>query len=232
MTTLLAVLLLAYLLGSIPTSLVVGRLVAGVDIRRHGSGNAGATNVYRVVGLGPAVVVILVDVGKGLAAAVLATRLELGAPAPVSDVLLQLFAGGAAVLGHVFTVFAGFRGGKGVATIVGALVVVAPKAIAITLGVWIILLLTVRIMSVASMSAALALPLASWLWEREPDGSATTGLLVFTLCLALFIFFTHRTNIGRLVRGEEPRLGRGGSLRREGGAGRRSDDPGEGGDQG
>jgi glycerol-3-phosphate acyltransferase PlsY len=213
-TTLLAVLLLAYLLGSIPTAIVVGRLKAGIDIRRHGSGNAGATNVYRVLGLGPAVIVILVDLGKGLAAVLLATRIGLGPPAPLSPLLLQLLAGGTAVVGHVWTVFAGFRGGKGVGTTIGALAAVAPKAVAIALLVWIVLLLTVRIMSVASLAAALTLPLVSWLWQTRPDGRTSLELVIFTSVLALFIFYTHRTNIVRLLKGVEPRLGRGGSLTR------------------
>jgi glycerol-3-phosphate acyltransferase PlsY len=218
-TTLLAILLLSYLLGSIPTAIIVGRLKAGIDIRRHGSGNAGATNVYRVLGLGPAVIVILVDVGKGLAAVLLATRIELGPPALLSPLLLQLLAGGAAVVGHVWTVFAGFRGGKGVGTTIGALAAVAPKAVAIALVVWIVLLVTVRIMSVASLSAALTLPLVSWLWQTRPDGSTSIELVLFTSVIALFIFFTHRSNIGRLLKGEEPRLGRGGSLERTGDGG-------------
>jgi glycerol-3-phosphate acyltransferase PlsY len=212
--TLVAVLLLSYLLGSIPTAIIVGHLKEGIDIRRHGSGNAGATNVYRVLGLGPAVIVVVVDVGKGLAAVLLATQLRLGPPAPLSPLLLQLLAGGAAVVGHVWTVFAGFRGGKGVGTTIGALAAVAPKVVAIALLVWIALLLTVRIMSVASLAAALTLPLASWLGRPRPDGSVSIELVLFTAVIALFIFFTHRSNIGRLLRGEEPRLGRGGSLRR------------------
>ncbi len=219
MTTLLAVLLLSYLLGSIPTAIIVGRLKAGIDIRRHGSGNAGATNVYRVLGLGPAVIVVLVDVGKGLGAVLLATRIGLGPPAPLSPLLLQLLAGGAAVVGHVWTVFAGFHGGKGVGTTIGALAAVAPKAVAIALMVWIVLLLTVRIMSVASLAAALTLPLVSWLWQTRPDGSTSIELVLFTSVIALFIFYTHRTNIGRLLKGVEPRLGRGGSLERAGDGG-------------
>jgi glycerol-3-phosphate acyltransferase PlsY len=207
-TTLLVVLVVSYLLGSIPTSILVSRLISGVDIREHGSGNAGATNVYRVLGIGPALLVGVVDIGKGVVAALVVGRLQIGAPAPVSGVLLQLLAGGTAVIGHVWTVFAGFKGGKGVATAVGALAGVIPASLGTAAVVWIILLLTVRIMSVASMGAAVVLPVAVWIWETGPDGTTPGELVWFTSILALLILFTHRRNIGRLIQGEEHHLGR------------------------
>jgi len=206
--TLVVVLLLSYLIGSIPTSILVGRLVAGIDVREHGSGNAGATNVYRVIGIGPAVAVGLVDVAKGAVAALLFSGIELGGPAPVDPVLLRLLAGGSSVIGHVWTVFARFKGGKGVATAIGALVGIIPAALGVAVVAWVVLLLSVRIMSVASMAAAVVLPVAVWVLESRPDGSTPTELLLFTAVLALLILFTHRKNIGRLVHGEEPRLGR------------------------
>lgn len=208
MTTLFVVVVVSYLLGSIPTSILVGRLVSGIDIREHGSGNAGATNVYRVMGIGPAVAVGVIDVGKGMVAALLVSRIQIGAPAPVSPVLLQLLAGGAAVIGHVWTIFARFSGGKGVATAVGALAGIVPVALGSAAIVWLILLLSVRIMSVASMGAALVLPVAVWIWESGPDGTAPRELLWFTVALAALILVTHRRNIRRLLRGEENRLGR------------------------
>jgi glycerol-3-phosphate acyltransferase PlsY len=207
-TTLLVVLVVSYLLGSIPTSILVSRLVAGIDIRERGSGNAGATNIYRVLGIGPALLVGVVDIGKGVVAALVVGRLQIGAPAPVSEVLLQLIAGGTAVVGHVWTVFAGFRGGKGVATAVGVLGGIIPASLGTAAVVWVILLLTVRIMSVASMGAAVVLPVAVWIWETTPEGTTPGELIWFTSGLALLILFTHRRNIGRLVRGEEHRLGR------------------------
>jgi len=206
--TLLVVLLLSYLLGSIPTSLLVVRIISGLDIREHGSGNAGATNVYRLLGIGPAVVVGLIDVGKGVLAALVVSHLQVGAPAPVSTVLLQLLAGGAAVIGHVWTVFAGFRGGKGIATAVGALAGIMPVAVATTALVWLILLLSVRIMSVASMGAAIVLPVSVWIWESGQEGAAAREMIWFTVGLAALILITHRRNIGRLLRGKENRLGR------------------------
>lgn len=208
MTTLLVVLVVSYLLGSIPTSVLVSRLISGIDIREHGSGNAGATNVYRVLGIGPALLVAAVDVGKGVVAALVVGRLQVGGSAPVSDVLLQLLAGGTAVVGHVWTIFAGFRGGKGVATAVGALGGIIPVSLGTAAVVWIILLLTVRIMSVASMGAAVVLPVAVWIWETGPEGTTPGELIWFTSAFGLLILFTHRRNIGRLIRGEEHRLGR------------------------
>lgn len=208
MITLLLVLIVSYLLGSIPTSVLAGRLMAGIDIREHGSANAGATNVYRVLGLGPAAVVGIVDVCKGAAAALLVSRIQLGDPAPVNMMLLQLLAGGAAIVGHIWPIFSGFRGGKGVATTIGVLVGIAPVALVAAMCVWLILLFTSRIMSVASMAAAVVLPVATWIWESNPDGSASTELVVFTTVICVLIFFTHRANIRRLFKGDELTLGR------------------------
>ncbi len=208
MITLLLVLVLSYLLGSIPTSVLAGRLIAGVDVREHGSLNAGATNVYRVLGFGPAAVVGIVDICKGAAAALLISTIQLGGPAPVNMTLLQLLAGGAAIIGHIWPVFSGFRGGKGVATTIGVLIGIAPVALAVAMFVWLILLFTSRIMSVASLAAAVMLPIATWIWESNPDGSASRELIGFTMVLCVLIFFTHRPNIRRLLKGEELTLGR------------------------
>ena len=208
MTTVFLVLVLSYLLGSIPTSILVGRVAAKLDIREHGSGNAGATNVYRVLGLGPAILVALVDVAKGSVAVLVISGIQVGAPPQLSADILKILAGGTAVAGHIWTVFAGFRGGKGMATAIGALAFIAPAALSAALVVWLILLFTIRIMSLASLSAAIILPLATWVWETNPDGSTSSELLWFSIVLCLLIFYTHRANIGRILRGEEPRLGR------------------------
>jgi glycerol-3-phosphate acyltransferase PlsY len=204
--SLLLILLLSYLLGSTPTSILAGRIASGVDIRQHGSGNAGATNVYRVLGLKWAVAVALIDVAKGTVAALVVSRIDLGGNALLSVDLTRLVAGGAAVAGHVWTVFAGFKGGKGVATAVGALLGIAPAAIGAVLGVWVILLFTVRIMSVASLGAAAVLPFAVWIWQGSPDGGTPHDLFWASVVMAAFIFFTHRSNIARLLRGEERTL--------------------------
>ncbi len=218
MTTVFLVLVLSYLLGSIPTSIIVGRVAGGLDIREHGSGNAGATNVYRVLGLGPAILVALVDVAKGSVAVLVISGIQVGATPQLSADIMMILAGGTAVAGHIWTIFAGFRGGKGMATAIGALAFIAPAALGAALVVWLILLFTIRIMSLASLSAAIILPLATWVWETNPDGSTSLEILWFSIALCLLIFYTHRANIGRILRGEEPRLGRN-SKNGEGGEG-------------
>ena len=195
--------LLSYLAGSFPTSIVIGRLRFGVDIRTKGSGNAGGTNSFRVLGWQAGIVVVLVDVGKGLLAALLLSRL--GLPSGLPPELLGLIAGSAAVIGHVWTIFAGFRGGKGVATAAGALLGLAPLPIALAALVFALVLLSTGIVSVASMSAALAFPL-SLIFLGLFGIPASPWLLGFALLLAPLIFFTHRSNIGRLLRGEENRF--------------------------
>ena len=124
------VIVLSYVLGSFPTSIVVGKWLKGIDIRKHGSGNAGATNVYRVMGLGPALLVGLVDMGKGLAALLVLPRMATG------TTLLQILAGLAAIAGHIWPVFAGFRGGRGVITAAGVLIGLAPVAVLAAAAVW------------------------------------------------------------------------------------------------
>lgn len=198
-----ALFLLSYLAGSFPTSIVLGRLFFGLDIRTKGSGNAGGTNSFRVLGWKAGLAVVLVDVGKGTLAALLISRL--GSSSGWDPVLLGLLAGLAAVAGHVWTLFAGFRGGKGVATAAGALLGLAPLPTGITALVFALVLLSSGIVSLASMSAALAFPLS--LLALSLAGIAISPwLLGFSLILAPLIFFTHRSNIGRLLRGEENRF--------------------------
>jgi glycerol-3-phosphate acyltransferase PlsY len=153
-------------------------------------------------------VVAVVDVLKGAAAALLIVRIQVGDPAPVSMALLQLMAGGLAIAGHIWPLFAKFKGGKGVATTIGVLIGIIPVALSAALAVWLILLFSSRIMSVASLGAAVMLPIAAWIWESNPDGSLRPELMIFTLILCVLIFFTHRSNIRRLLKGEELALGR------------------------
>ena len=194
----------AYLLGSIPTSLWLGRLLHGVDLRTLGSGNAGGTNALRVLGWRVGLPVMAVDVGKGSLATALPALVGVSDPG-----WLPLACAVAAVLGHVFPVFARFRGGKGVATGAGALIVLAPLAALACAMVWGLVVAATRIVSVASVLAALTLPFAvGWL-----DGRAPRGLLVLSVGLALFVAWTHRGNLRRLLRGEEKPItvGRAGS---------------------
>lgn len=203
--TVVALLVGGYVLGSVPSSWIAGR-AAGVDLTRRGSGNLGGTNVFRVLGWRWALPVVLVDVGKGFVPAYFFASWD-GAGAPQ----LALAYGLAAVAGHVWSVFLGFRGGKGVATAGGVLLALTPVAVAAGALIWAGLVFLTRIVSVASLSAATALPVAAWLLDAQPEK------VVFTAALAAFVWWTHRENVGRLARGQELQFG----AERDAGAGER-----------
>lgn len=192
----------SYLLGSIPFSVIVGYLFSGVDVRKLGSGNAGATNVYRVAGLIPAILATILDVAKG-ATPVLVVRIL----APDIE-WLHLAAGFAAVIGHIFPLFAGFKGGKGVNTLLGAFVVLLPLEIAICTLIFGIVFATGRVVSIGSIIAGVSLSLIVVI-EKYVAGKNISGLLL-SACIAVsvLVLFTHRANIRRLVRGEEAKLKR------------------------
>ena len=186
---------LAYLIGAIPIGLIVARLAGGVDIRRAGSGNIGATNVLRTLGTLPAIVTVLGDAGKGYLAVSVA-----GALIPAS---WGAAAGaGLAIAGNCWPVFLRFRGGKGVATGFGAFLALAPWAAAPTALVWLAVTASFRYVSLASIMACLCLPLGVWLLGYS---RASIGAAVGT---ALIVILRHRQNIVRLAQGTEPRLGR------------------------
>ena len=191
--------LAAYLLGSIPTAVWVGRMLYGIDIRQHGSGNAGATNVIRVLGYKAGIPVLLVDVFKGWLAVELAVWLPIHGQS--SEMLTYICIGMAlaAVLGHVFPVYAGFKGGKGVGTVAGAGLALFPLAILLVLAVFIMVLVATHFVSLSSIIASLAFPLVVWfvLGVRHP------GLVGLSLLIAVFIPVTHSKNIKRLLSGEE-----------------------------
>jgi acyl phosphate:glycerol-3-phosphate acyltransferase len=200
----------AYLLGSIPTSYWVGRGFYGVDLRREGSGNLGATNAFRVLGARAAVPVLAVDVLKGWVPVALFPLVL----APGAGEAWVLVFGGAAVLGHVFSLWVGFRGGKGVATSTGVFLALAPWAFLVGLLVWLGTLALTRYVSLGSILAALVLPAAVALTPHRGGG----GTLAFTVGMAAFVVFAHRANIRRLLAGTESRMGRrGGSPAPEGG---------------
>lgn len=203
MTVALA-LLLAYLAGSFPTAWLVGR-AKGVDLGAVGSGNYGATNVFRNLGWGPALVVVGVDVAKGFVPVEFLPGWLPGSG--LSEVAYQVLLAVAAVLGHVFSIFLGFRGGKGVGTAAGAFLALAPLALLAAALVWALVVAWRRIVSLASLTGALVLLVAVWAAHgREADA---WPLLLVTTLLAAFVFWTHRENIGRLRRGEEKRIAAG-----------------------
>jgi glycerol-3-phosphate acyltransferase PlsY len=207
MTELIVKVILAYLLGSVSGSLLVGRL-KHVDIREQGSGNAGGTNAFRTQGWLFALGVVVIDVGKGLAAAKWIAALTLwGAPAAVSPEVAAMACGFAAVLGHCFPVYHGFRGGKGAGTALGALLVIQPWLILPMVLVWLITLVLSGYVGLATVLAGFSLvPAARWLGD--------TALIGFTVILALFLLFMHRSNMQRLRDGTENRFERARLLRR------------------
>ncbi len=198
-------LVLAYLAGSIPAAYIAGKVTRGIDLRQHGSGNLGATNVYRVLGAKVAVVVLLFDAAKGAVPVLWFPRLI--APRVSEPGTLTLWAIGfgiAAIVGHVRPVFLLWKGGgKGVATASGVFGALAPAAIGVTLLVWLGVLVVSGYMSLASLAGAAVLPVAIAVM-----GGLRSPLFVVSVVVAAFVFWTHRSNIGRLRRGEEPRFGR------------------------
>jgi acyl phosphate:glycerol-3-phosphate acyltransferase len=191
----------AYLLGSVSFSVVLVKILRGLDVRTVGSGNAGATNVLRAAGKGAGAAVLVLDVIKGMTAVAVPRALE--APAAVVG-----SAAVAVVLGHVFPVFFGFRGGKGVATAAGALGTLAPAAMAVGIAVFILVVLWKRYVSLGSMVTAVLLPLLVGLGARLgwPEYGGP-WLVLASAAIALLILLKHRNNLRRLRQGTEPRLG-------------------------
>ncbi len=197
-----AVLVLSYLIGAFPSAVVIGRVLKGIDIRQHGSGSAGATNAWRVLGWRVALPVAVIDVAKGVAAAAGIARLPFE-PLPLSFEVVAILCGLAAVLGHVFPIYTGFRGGKGVATAGGMLIATAPIPVGCALGVSLLAVFLFGKVSLGSILAAWTIPVSALLLGLFTDLSYPPLLIGLTGGLALFILYTHRTNIARLLKGEE-----------------------------
>lgn len=193
---------ISYLCGSVPTAVWWGKTFHGMDIRDHGSHNAGATNTFRVLGPKAGIPVLIIDVMKGFLPVRL-LPLWSGA-VPYSDVwnLLRVLLVLAAVVGHLYPVFAGFRGGKGIATSLGGILAVHPGSALVCIIVFLVVWAASRYVSLASLCAAIAFPLAVKLIFRE----SSEVLLVFSVALCAMVFFTHRQNIVRLFKGEENRM--------------------------
>ena len=196
--------LLAYLLGSIPTAVWYGRSFFNIDIRQHGSGNAGATNTFRVLGKRAGTVVMLADVLKGFAATSLVHLVTLFGTLSDDQVLLcQLLFGFLAVLGHLYPVFAQFRGGKGVATLLGMALAIKPDVAAICIGVWLLVVVASQYVSLGSILAALAFPVLLLL--RVSGETEHPILIAFGFVIFLVVVVTHKKNISRLIQGNENR---------------------------
>ena len=214
MILLLALLIISYLVGSIPSSIIMGRVTRGIDIRDYGSGNAGATNAFRVLGWKPALVVVVADMFKGWLAAALIAGLTFGGllgEIPFDNPPLSaILCGAAAVLGHTFTIFAGFKGGKGVGALAGMLIHLFPVAVLLGLAVWILVLITTGYVGLGSVAAVSLFPLITYLRY----GTLDSTLGYFSLVITLFIWFTHRGNLARLLAGTENRFEKAMILRR------------------
>ena len=189
----------AYLLGSIPSAVWIGKATKGIDVREHGSKNAGATNTMRVLGVITGIPVLLIDVFKGFAAVklvLLSPTFETGANAFVN---FQLVLGAAAVIGHVFPVFAGFRGGKGVATIVGILLALHWQATLVAIAIFFISLFISKYVSLSSLMMGLSFPVSViFIFNTE-----SISLKIFSIVVCVLLFVTHRKNIERLLSGKE-----------------------------
>ena len=195
-------LLAAYLIGSFPTSYIVGRMTRGIDLRQHGSGNLGATNAFRVLGWRAGIPVLLIDVAKGFVPVRLLPYYSGLEPGSEDWMWLRVALVLATVIGHLYPILAGFRGGKGVATSLGGILAVHPGAAAVCIAVFAIIFGITRYVSLSSMCAAVAFPLSITLLFAEQSGV----MIGFSIALCLLVIFTHRQNIGRLLRGEEHRM--------------------------
>lgn len=193
-----ALLALAYLMGATPTSYWMGKALRGIDLREHGSGNLGATNAFRILGWKAAIPVIIVDIAKGFLPVWAFTQWTGASTA------WALGFGGAAIVGHIFSVWVGFKGGKGIATSAGVFLAFAPWAVLGAFLVWVVLAFGTRYVSVGSMGATASLPI--WVYLTPHQGGVE--VVVFTTALAVFVIWAHRSNIRRLLRGEENRFGK------------------------
>ncbi|MGV3507737.1 MAG: glycerol-3-phosphate 1-O-acyltransferase PlsY [Sphingobacteriaceae bacterium] len=201
----LSALIAAYLFGSIPTAVWIGQAFYGIDVREYGSGNAGATNTFRVLGKKAGIAVMILDIAKGWTATNLAYLIGLSVTGPqhsVQFVNYQLALGIIAVMGHLFPVFAGFRGGKGIATLFGMILAVHTQAALVCVLVFITVLLISKYVSLSSISAGFSFPLSVIFYFHSPLRS----IVVYGMCICILILVTHQKNIERLLKGKESKV--------------------------
>jgi glycerol-3-phosphate acyltransferase PlsY len=214
MLSLIVVIILSYLVGSFPTALLVGKYFKGIDLRKHGSKNMGSTNAFRVLGWKLGVLVQAIDILKGVIATLLISKLFYGTlpfenRTPFEDItVVQIIAGISATLGHVWTIFAGFKGGKGINTTAGMLLSLAPIDASISIGVFVIVLVFSGYVSLGSIAAAYAFPSTMFIRENlfKVDIDGYNTLIYFSLAVCIFLTYNHRANIKRLLYGEENRF--------------------------
>jgi glycerol-3-phosphate acyltransferase PlsY len=198
----IAIAVAAYLLGSIPTAVWTGKLFFGIDIRKHGSGNAGATNTFRVLGAKAGIPVLLIDILKGFAAVKLSGFLKLFPEGSEHYIILQLLCCVLVVTGHLFPLLAGFKGGKGVATTLGAVFAIYPGAALSCAGIWLVCFLLTNYVSLSSIIAGCSFPFISIVVFKV----SSLSLIIFSFLVAAIFILTHLKNIGRLLRNEESRI--------------------------
>jgi glycerol-3-phosphate acyltransferase PlsY len=193
---------IAYLLGSIPTAIWIGKWRYGIDIREHGSKNAGATNTFRVLGKKPGIIVLCIDIVKGFIATYLPVFFLLYTESPETVVNIQLIAGVFAVLGHILPVFEHFKGGKGVATSLGVVIGIHPPAAGICIVLFLIVFLISHYVSLGAICVAFAFPfIVEFVFHND-----FFWLSVFSIVLSSSVLFSHRKNIKRLLKGEESKM--------------------------
>lgn len=197
---------LSYLVGSIPTAYILGKLAKGIDIRGHGSGNVGATNAFRVLGPYIGITVLLVDALKGIACVVVIADFLIGQGLAVDTLLARALLGITAVLGHSLTVFLRFKGGKGMATTLGVMIGLSLKApyvgiiLLLEVLIWMVVFFLSRIVSLASIVSAVFFPILFMAFRQSPP------LVLMSLVLSIFVISRHKSNISRLLAKQEPRL--------------------------
>ncbi len=192
----------AYLIGSIPTALIISRKFFGIDIRDYGSGNMGATNTFRVLGSKYGTMVMVMDILKGMLAVALYNFLPYYLHNELDRTNFMIGLGLAAVMGHIFPLFAGFKGGKGVATLLGMIIAVQPVVAVSCVGVFVIVLYLTRYVSLSSILGAIMLPVSVlWIWNEHE-----VMYRIFALLVACLVIITHQKNIGRILRGVESRI--------------------------
>ena len=193
---------LAYLLGSIPAAVWIGKRFHNIDVREHVSWNAGTTNTIRVLGWKTGIPVLLIDIAKGWLAAMLPVFFHLADPGSALLTDLQIMTGVIAIIGHIFPLFAGFRGGKGVASVFGVFLALQPLLTLCCIGIFLVVLFITGIVSISSMTAGLAFPVFLFLFFDTPS----IIFKIFSILVSISLLITHRKNIGRLMRGEEAKL--------------------------
>jgi len=193
---------LAYLLGSIPTAVWVGKTFYGIDVRTQGSGNAGATNTIRVLGAKAGVPVLIIDVFKGWLAVYLVSFFIADSFSDGQFVIIRIIAAVAAVLGHVFPLFAGFRGGKGIATLLGVGIALYPTAVLVVVAIFVVMLIITKYVSLSSITASISFPfLVIFLFNP-----GSLALIILSVFVGIFVPITHRKNISRLINGSESKF--------------------------